>query len=126
MPSFRAKGGYILRFYKKINMEISTDKEINIQMFFKISENNIQIIDIREKYEYELGNIPNSIHIPMDKILKSIEKIEKNKKVIIYCRSGRRSAAVKYMLEIEHKAQNIYCLEGGYEAFLDYLKNKKK
>jgi len=107
-------------------MEISTDKEINIQMFFKIYENNIQIIDIREKYEYELGNIPNSIHIPMDKILKSIEKIEKNKKVIIYCRSGRRSAAVKYMLEIEHKAQNIYCLEGGYEAFLDYLKNKKK
>ena len=106
-------------------METTIEKGIDIKQFLDLSKiNNIQIIDIREKYEYELGSISKSVHIPMDKILKSIEKIEKKIKVIIYCRSGRRSAAVKYMLNREYGLQNIYCLEGGYDAYLNYQKNE--
>ena len=107
-------------------METMTQKEITVKTCLEfIEKNHIQIIDIREKYEYELGNIPESIHIPMDQILKSIKKIEKEKKVLIYCRSGKRSAAVKYMLKIEHKLRNIYCLKGGYEAYLEHTKRDK-
>ena len=105
-------------------MKTIIDKNIDVETFFNMLKNNeIQIIDIREKYEYELGNIPNSHHIPMDTILQSINKLEKKKKIIIYCRSGRRSSAVKYMLNREHNIENIYCLSGGYEA---YLQSDKK
>tara|TARA_B100001029_G_C15016229_1_gene427529 strand:+ start:281 stop:604 length:324 start_codon:yes stop_codon:yes gene_type:complete len=107
-------------------METVTQQEISIKQFLELNKkHNIQIIDIREKYEYDSGAIFKSIHIPMDQILKSIEKIEKEKKVIIYCRSGRRSAAVKYMLERECELKNIYCLEGGYESYLNYQKKEK-
>jgi len=107
-------------------METVTQQGISIKQFLELNKkHNIQIIDIREKYEYDSGAILKSIHIPMDEILKSIDKIEKEKKVIIYCRSGRRSAAVKYMLEREYELKNICCLEGGYESYLNYQKNKK-
>ena len=98
--------------------------EIDIQDFLELKSEDIQIIDIREEYEYEEGHI-SKLNIPMDEILESIEKIEKEKKVIIYCRSGRRSAAVKYMLERECELKNIYCLEGGYESYLNYQKKEK-
>ena len=107
-------------------MEIINQEKIDITTFLQIiSKKSIQIIDIREKYEYELGNIPDSFHIPMDEILRSIDKIEKSKKVILYCRSGKRSSAVKYMLNREYKLQNIYCLEGGYTAYLEHRKTNK-
>ena len=43
----------------------------------------------REEYEFEDGHI-QSINIPMDQIFDSLNKIEKNRKVIVYCNSGRR------------------------------------
>ena len=35
---------------------------------------NIQIIDVREKYEFDDGSISN-INIPLDEVIKSIDKI---------------------------------------------------
>ena len=90
--------------------------EITIKDLLKLKKNKVQIIDIREKYEYENGHI-QSIHIPMDQILESKEKISQDKKVVIYCQSGRRAAAVVYMLKKKFNFQNIYNLIGGYSAY---------
>ncbi len=81
--------------------------QISISHFLEASKEEIQVIDVREKYEHESGSI-ESINIPMDKILESIHKIQKDKKVIIYCQTGRRAAAVAYMLKKEHKLNNIF------------------
>ena len=61
-------------------MKTIIDKNIKIKTFLEMEKNNeIQIIDIREKYEHDLGSIPNAHHIPMDLILKSISSLEKVK-----------------------------------------------
>lgn len=60
-----------------------------------IDENpNIGIVDVREEDELIEGYIENSILIPLDTIVYNAEKIipDKNKTLLIYCRSGRRSA----------------------------------
>ena len=43
-------------------------------------------------------------------------KIEKEKKVIVYCRSGKRSANAIQILEDQHSMVNLYNLEGGILA----------
>jgi rhodanese-related sulfurtransferase len=79
---------------------------------------SFQLIDVREPYEYEEGNIKNSINIPMGDILDSLDKLDKSKKLIIlYCRTGRRSASVGYMLGKLHKL-SVYSLKEGYEKYL--------
>ena len=98
-------------------------KEISIKEFLKINTKDLQIIDVRERYEYESGNI-DAIHIPMDQILYSINKIDLNKQVIIYCQTGRRAASVIYMLNKKCNLNNIFNLTGGYEAYLN-LKEKR-
>ena len=79
---------------------------------------DIQLIDVRESYEFEDGSI-GGINIPLDEMMTSVDRISTSKDVIIYCRSGNRSAAIIYMLEKKHKLNNLYNLERGYTAYLE-------
>ena len=94
-------------------------KTINAKEFKNLLENNksFQIIDIREPYEYEDGALTNE-NIPLDKMMSSLNKIHKDRPVIIYCQSGKRASAIIYMLEKEYKLENLYNLEGGYNAIM--------
>jgi rhodanese-related sulfurtransferase len=81
----------------------------------KISE--VQLIDIREPYEFKDGNIKGSINIPMGDFLENLDQLDKSKQTIIYCNTARRSKPVVYMA---YRLYNIilYNLEGGYKNFL--------
>ncbi|RBQ24253.1 Thiosulfate sulfurtransferase GlpE [Candidatus Methanobinarius endosymbioticus] len=83
----------------------------------ELKENNdIILLDVRTKEEYDEKYAPNCILIPLNELSdKVLDKI-KNKKqeIIIYCRSGRRS---KKALEILNKSRytNISFIEGGID-----------
>lgn len=57
------------------------------------SENNYIILDVRDPQEFESGHIPGAVLIPHTKIDEQAENIipEKDKLILVYCRSGRRS-----------------------------------
>lgn len=82
---------------------------------------DFQLIDVREDYEYEAANIGGE-HIPMGDIMVSLDKISKSKKVVIHCKSGRRSEAVSQAL-IANGFDNIYNLEGGIMAWANEIDN---
>ena len=71
-----------------------------------------QIIDVREQYEIDLCNIGGT-NINLYDILDRKMEIDKNKKVIIYCRSGKRSATAINILEKDSEFSNLYNLKGG-------------
>ena len=72
------------------------------------------LIDIRTKDEYEEKRIQNSINIQLHDLLYNIDEIEeyKDKKVIIYCRSGHRSITACNLLVMQG-FKHIYNLEKG-------------
>ena len=51
------------------------------------------ILDVREKDEYDEGHIPDAILLPYTEIEIKAETMlpDKNKQILVYCRSGRRS-----------------------------------
>lgn len=54
------------------------------------------IIDVREPFEYESGRVDGAINIPPETLIagpKELENIDKDTKIIVYCRTGSRSAA---------------------------------
>lgn len=57
------------------------------------------ILDVRTKAEYDHGHIKGSINLPLDRLNKGLEKLDKNKPVITCCASGMRSGVAKGMLE---------------------------
>ena len=100
-------------------------KTINAKEFKNLlkNNNNFQIIDIREPYEYEDGALTNE-NIPLDKMMSSLNKIHRDRPVIIYCQTGKRASAIIYMLEKEYKLENLYNLEGGYNAIQNMSRSK--
>lgn len=50
------------------------------------------VLDVRSLEEYKAGHIPGAINIPHDQLTSRLTEIEsdKNRDVVLYCRSGRR------------------------------------
>lgn len=70
------------------------------------------ILDVREKFELlETGTIKGAHHIPMIQVFESLNKIPKDKKIYVLCRSGRRSEAV--CQELSELGYDTVNLEGG-------------
>lgn len=49
------------------------------------------IIDVRTQAEYQEGHIPGVANIPLDQLESRMNEIPKDQKVLIICRSGKRS-----------------------------------
>lgn len=76
-------------------------QSIDIQQFkdlIKQDEENLEIIDVREKDEFRVVRVKNSKLIPMGEIMDNLDKIDWNKKVVLVCRSGSRSGYVAGLL----------------------------
>lgn len=53
-----------------------------------------QILDVREDFEIHEGMIPTAIHIPTGQLGSRLTELDKDRRIIVVCRSGNRSAAV--------------------------------
>lgn len=97
-------------------------KEITVQELkeLKNSKADFQLIDVREEYEYDVCNLGGEL-IPMAEVMDKVESISKDKKVILHCRSGKRSASVIMALESHHGFSNLYNLKGGILAWIEEI-----
>jgi rhodanese-related sulfurtransferase len=96
-------------------------KEISVQELKEKKDKgeDFQLIDVREDFEYEMSNL-GGLSIPLSGILIEADKIDKNKPVIVMCRSGKRSAAAIMQLE-QRGFTNLYNLQGGILAWADQI-----
>jgi len=80
----------------------------------KILEKEVQLVDVRTPSEWEDGVIgePLKINFLGDSFKVEIEKLDKNKPIAIYCKSGGRSAQAASLLS-ELGFKEIYELKGG-------------
>lgn len=77
---------------------------------------DFQLIDVREEHEAEAANIGGKL-IPMGTVMQHLNEISKDKKVVMHCRSGKRSATVIQALEQQQGYTNLYNLAGGIMAY---------
>ena len=100
------------------NCEKMTQSEIKIispeEMQTLLELDDIQIVDVRTPEEYKEGFISNSQNIDFKSPTfdKDITKLDKAKPVILYCKSGARSAKCSKKLK-DAGFVKIYDLEGG-------------
>lgn len=81
---------------------------------------DLQIIDVRESSEFAMCHICETL-IPMNTIPDNVHQISRDKKVVIYCRSGARSANVVGYLQRVYNFENLYNLKGGILAWANEI-----
>jgi rhodanese-related sulfurtransferase len=57
-----------------------------------LRQHAIQLIDVREDYEWEAGRIAGAVHIRLMELPERAAEIDRERPVVFYCRSGTRSA----------------------------------
>lgn len=97
-------------------------KSITVEELKKMmdAKEGFQLIDVRERNEKEIADIGGEL-IPMSTIPANVGRISKDKTVVVYCRSGRRSAGVISELQQKFGFTNLYNLTGGILAWADSI-----
>jgi len=95
----------------EINQELITD-------YPKFEDNSV-MIDVRETDEFKGGYLPGAIHIPRGVLefkIANMPEVKKDTHILLYCRSGNRSAyAARSLQELGYT--NVTSLSGGYVAW---------
>ena len=82
-----------------------------------LSDNNLQIIDVRSPEEWSHGHLPGARHIPLASLPDRLDEIDRSKPVVLQCRGGGRSA-IATSLVMSRGITNASNLEGGYDAWV--------
>jgi rhodanese-related sulfurtransferase len=90
-------------------------KEITPQQLKEKFDNkeDIQLIDVREEYEHDIVNLSGEV-IPLGTVMDNADKISRDKPVVVYCKTGRRSSVAIINLEKQFGFTNLHNLKGWY------------
>jgi len=93
--------------YVQAGGKLDTVPVIDINTFKEVmQETNVQIVDLRGATEYKSGHIKNADHVFVGTILKNLDKVSKDKKVVIHCQGGDR-ATIGYSLLAREGYTNV-------------------
>jgi adenylyltransferase/sulfurtransferase len=83
---------------------------------------NIYLVDVREPNEYEIVSIPGATLIPKDQFLTgaALERMPQDKKIVLHCKSGVRSAEVLAVVKNAGFADAVH-VGGGVLAWISQV-----
>ena len=78
----------------------------------------IELIDVREPYEWQIGHIPGARLVPLDRIPAEIPRLDKRRETILYCKVGARSMHAARQLA-DAGVLDVRNLSGGILRWID-------
>jgi adenylyltransferase/sulfurtransferase len=83
---------------------------------------DVQLIDVREPYEYQIAQIGGKL-IPQNDVPQRLNEIDRNREVVVHCRSGARSQRIAEFLK-QAGYERVVNLAGGILAWSDEIDPK--
>ncbi len=80
---------------------------------------DVQLIDVREPYEYQIAQIGGKL-IPQNDVPNRLAEIDRNREIIVQCRSGARSQRIAEFL-VQSGYTKVANLAGGILAWSDEI-----
>ena len=80
----------------------------------------LEIIDVREPYEWQIGHIPGARLVPLDAIPDEIPRLDKKRTIILYCKVGARSLYAAQQVA-RSGASDVRNLAGGIIRWIDEI-----
>lgn|SRR5690554_1040140 len=102
-------------FLKKL---VGGGNRVNLE---EIIQSDVFLIDVRTPSEFQSGSVNGAVNIPLSSLDNQIKKCQNKTNIIVFCRSGIRSAQAKRILE-KHGIQNVF--NGGSWQNVNYICQK--
>jgi rhodanese-related sulfurtransferase len=96
-------------------------REVSPEEVLAMQTNNESVVylDVREPNEWNLGRIPNAVHLPRGNLESKIEAlVDRGQRVVIYCARGNRSALAALTLQ-QMGYENVASMARGFGGWVD-------
>jgi len=80
------------------------------------AEGTYTLLDVRQPPEYEEEHLPGAKLVPLPELVDSLEVLEAEKPIIVYCAVGGRSRMAAQLL-VNQDFKKVFYLEGGMEGW---------
>jgi rhodanese-related sulfurtransferase len=108
-----------------IRVRAATYTSVTVQSAYGMVNNNtiypdLVILDVREQFEYDVSHLHNATLIPLGEINARIGELQpyNNTEILVYCRSGSRSAQASQNLAGNHNFSKIINMLGGINDWI--------
>ena len=81
------------------------------------NKQDITILDVRTKREFGMGHIEGALNIPVDELRDNLDKLDRDSKIVVYCRTGYRSY-LAYLILKNSGFKNVWNLNGSYLSWI--------
>jgi rhodanese-related sulfurtransferase len=83
-----------------------------VELNKKLASGDVQLIDVRESFEYSMMRIPGARHIPLRSVAARLDEIDLGSPVYVVCRSGSRSASAAQII-VRSAGADVINVTGG-------------
>lgn len=80
-----------------------------------LKDSNVHVLDVRGKGEWDAGHIPGVPNIPVGYLVERQDEIPKDKKIVVHCQSGSRSAIASSVLQ--SLGYDVVNVRGGFDEW---------
>ena len=94
---------------KYVDISVQQGKEM-------IDRGEVFILDVRTREEYNESHINGSTLIPVQELDTRLKELPRDKKILVYCRTGSRSATASDIL-VKNGFTQVYNMQGGITAW---------
>jgi rhodanese-related sulfurtransferase len=77
---------------------------------------DLVLLDVREPEEVAVASLPQAVHVPMRDVTARLHELNKNRRIVVMCHHGIRSANVAHYLA-QHDFRHVTNLAGGIDAW---------
>jgi rhodanese-related sulfurtransferase len=83
-----------------------------------LDRGEIELIDVREQYEWDAGRIAGATHIELERLAARADELPRDRPVVFQCRLGARSAMATEAFRAS--GWDAYNMTGGISAWADH------
>lgn len=110
--------GFIL--IEDYNGDTKTVEQVSVEQVYDLLKSNslLQFVDVRRVAEHNNGHAVGTINLPLDSLIKELDKLDPQNPTYVICQSGYRSSLATSILENAGFA-TIYNVTGGTQAWIN-------
>lgn len=95
---------------------LARSRLVDVHTAKRLAEDGAQVVDVRERSEFEAGRVPHARHIPYEELERRLDELPRGQQVVVYCASGVRSSLAASLLE--RRGIDSANIRGGFNAWV--------
>lgn len=99
------------------NTTTALPDEVSVTRAAELRDSGVMMLDVREPEEWNQAHIPGAVLIPLGELQSRLSEVPANQPVVVYCRTGHRSASGRDILKAAGYT-NVTSMAGGITAWI--------